>query len=132
MNHSLLLQHSEGRLELVFTMSKGGTLKVKNFLKLKPSDKDSKEHKLSDYIKDATGVTFKGATHSSPQNPGPASPGGSVGLAADSVPVSPRSKKGLRQLFKSSSKKSRSRDAEGEVDVFFPDHDDTDTFSRHW
>ncbi|TNM95962.1 hypothetical protein fugu_017045 [Takifugu bimaculatus] len=113
-------------------MSKGGTLKVKNFLKLKPSDKDSKEHKLSDYIKDAGGVTFKGATHNSPQNPGPVSPGGSVGLAADSVPVSPRSKKGLRQLFKISAKKSRSRDAEGEVDVFFPDHDDMGTFSRHW
>lgn len=115
----------------MITMSKGGTLKVKNFLKLKPSDKDSKEHKLADYIRDAAGVTFKGATHSSPQNPDPVSPGGSVGLAADSVPVSPRSKKGLRQLFKSSSKKSRSRDMEGEVDVFFPEHDGMDTFHRY-
>lgn len=110
-------------------MSKGGTLKVKGFLKLKPSDKDNKERKLSDYIKD---VTFKGATRTSPQKPGPVCPGGSAGLAADSVPTSPRAKKGLRLLFKSSSRKSKSSDAEGEADVFPPDHDDMDTFSRHW
>lgn len=118
------------RREPVFTMSRGGTLKVKSFFKLKSSDKDSREHRPSDHIKDAAGVTFRGETSNSPQSPGPVSPGGSVGLAADSGPVSPRTKKGLRLLFRSSTKKSRSRDSEEGAEVFSPDGDGMDAFGR--
>lgn len=104
---------------------------MKSFFKLKSSDKGNKEHKLSDNIKDAAGVTFKGETRNSLQSPGPVSPGGGVGPAADSGPVSPRTKKGLRLLFRSSTKKSRSRDSEEEAEVFSPDDGEMDAFGRH-
>lgn len=104
-----------------FTMSKGGTLRVKSLFKLKSSDKD-KEHKQSGYFRDAAGDTFS----SPPQSPGPVSPGGSATLAGDSLPLSPRAKKGLRLLFRS--KKAKKKDAEGEV--FSDENDEMDSFSR--
>lgn len=97
---------------------------MKSLFKLKSTDKD-KEHKQSGYFKDAAGDAF------SSQSPGPVSPGGSTTLAGDSLPLSPRAKKGLRLLFRRTSKKAKSRDSEGEPEVFSPENDEMNAFSRH-
>lgn len=99
---------------------------MKSLFRLKSSDKD-KEHKQPGYFRDAAGDTFS----SSPQSPGPVSPGGGATLAGDSLPLSPRAKKGLRLLFKNTAKKAKSKEAEGEAEVFSHENDETDSFSRH-
>lgn len=107
-------------------MSKSGTLRVKSLFKLKSSDKD-KEHKQPGSFRDAAGDAVRG----SPPSPGPVSPGGGATLAGGSRPMSPRARKGLRLLFRSTAKKAKSKVADGEAGVFFPENDEMDSFSRH-
>lgn len=99
---------------------------MKSLFRLKSSDKD-KEHKQSGDHRDAAGD----ASGAPPQSPGPVSPGGDAALAGDSLPLSPRTKKGLRLLFRSASKKAKSKDAEGEADVFSHENDGMNIFDRH-
>lgn len=99
---------------------------MKGLFKLKSSNND-KEHKQSAHFRDAAGDTFS----RSPQSPGPVSPGGSTTLAGDSLPLSPKAKKGLRLLFRRTAKGGKNKVAEGEPDVFYHENDEIDSFSRH-
>ncbi|XP_032355575.1 uncharacterized protein crybg1a [Etheostoma spectabile] len=93
-------------------MSKSNSLKVKGFFKSKSLDKDSKNLKRSDTLKDGVSTL--------PTSPGPLSPGHNATLAGDVVPIPPKEKKGRRLLsFKIKRKKSK-RKEEGE-EVFFTD-----------
>lgn len=112
-------------------MSKGGTLRVKSLFKVKSPDKDNKEHRLSGHLKDAAGGTLRGEASDTPQPAGAAATQGSGGLASDSLPLSPKARKGLRLFFRGI-KKHKSKDVEGDAEVFSPDSDDLDTFRRHW
>lgn len=119
MNHSLLLQPSDS----LSTMSRGGSLRVKSLFKLKASDKD-KEHKQSGYFPDGAGEPFS----IPPQSPEALSPGAT--LAPASLPLSPRAKKGLRLLFRSSAKKAKRKASEGEAESFSHEYDEMGSFSR--
>lgn len=112
------------------TMSKSGTLKVKSLFKVKSPGKDGKESKSSGTLKDGAPTVPVKISRSLPTSPGPLSPGDSVTLAGDSVPVSPK-KKGLRLSFKMKRKNKRKESDGG--DVFFPDVDDASSvYSQRW
>ncbi|XP_059209545.1 titin homolog [Centropristis striata] len=107
-------------------MSKSSTLKVKNLFKIKSPDKESKEQKRSNSLKD--GSTHKDNSATLPASPGPLSPGQNDTLAGDVLPISPKEKKGKRLLsFKLKRKKSKRKEEGGEV--FFPD--ELDSFSSN-
>lgn len=107
-------------------MSKSGTLKVKSLFKVKSPGKDGKESKSSGTLKD--GAPNVEISRSLPTSPGPLSPGDSVTLAGDGVPISPK-KKGLRLSFKMKRKNKRKESDGGEV--FFPDTDDVSSVYSH-
>lgn len=111
-------------------MSKSGTLKVKSLFKVKSPGKDSKESKSSSTLKDGAPTVPVEISRSLPTSPGPLSPGDSVTLAGDTVPISPK-KKGLRLSFKMKRKNKRKESDGGEV--FFPDIDDVSSvYSERW
>ncbi|KAF1375177.1 hypothetical protein PFLUV_G00236800 [Perca fluviatilis] len=94
-------------------MSKSNSLRVKSFFKLKSPDKESKDLKPSDSLKDGVSTL--------PTSPGPLSPGHNATLAGDVAPAPPKEKKGRRLLsFKMRRKKSKRKEEEGE-EVFFTD-----------
>lgn len=109
-------------------MSKSGTLKVKSLFKVKSPEKDGKESKSSGTLK--YGAPNVEISRPLPTSTGPLSPGDSVTLAGDGVPISPK-KKGLRLSFKMKRKNKRKESDGGEV--FFPDTDDVSSvYSHRW
>lgn len=111
-------------------MSKSSTLKVKSLFKVKSPGKEGKESKSSGTLKDGAPTVPVEISRSSPTSPGLLSPGDSVTLAGDSVPISPK-KKGLRLSFKIKRKNKRKESDGGEV--FFPDTEDTSSvYSQRW
>lgn len=101
-------------------MSKSNSLRVKSFFKLKSPDKESKDLKGSDSLKDGVSTL--------PTSPGPLSPGHNATLTGDVVPIPPKEKKRRRLLsFKMRRKKSKHKEEEGE-DVFFTD--ELDSFNK--
>ncbi|XP_078132947.1 uncharacterized protein crybg1a isoform X1 [Sander vitreus] len=95
-------------------MSKSNSLRVKRFFKLKSPDKESKDLKRSDSLKDGVSTL--------PTSPGPLSPGQNATLTADVVPISPKEKKGRRLLsFKMRRKKSKRKEEDEGEEVFFTD-----------
>ncbi|CAJ1074134.1 titin [Xyrichtys novacula] len=107
-------------------MSKSGTLKVKNLFKIKSPDKESKEFKQSNSLKrDGEATSPRHKSETLPASPGPFSPGDTVTLPADVLPLSPKEKKVKKLLsFKLKRKKSKRKDG-GE---FFPETDELDSF----
>ncbi|XP_074548533.1 uncharacterized protein crybg1a [Halichoeres trimaculatus] len=110
-------------------MSKSGTLKVKNLFKIKSPDKESKELKRSNSLKndgEATSPRRKSETLPASPAVSPLSPGDTVTLPGDISPLSPKEKKKKKLLsFKLKRKKSKRKDG-GEV--FFPETDELDSF----
>ncbi|XP_041668165.1 beta/gamma crystallin domain-containing protein 1 [Cheilinus undulatus] len=110
-------------------MSKSGSLKVKNLFKIKSPDKDSKEQKHSNSLKkDGDANSSRTKSETLPASPDPLSPGETVTLPGDVLPVSPKEKKAKRLLsFKLKRKKSKRKDGGG-GEVFFPETDELDSF----
>ncbi|KAK5885977.1 hypothetical protein CesoFtcFv8_017059 [Champsocephalus esox] len=102
-------------------MSKSSSLKVKNLFKSKSPDKESKERKRSDVAASSP----RDRSDTLPENLGPLSPGDSVTLPGDVLPISPKEKKPRRLLsFKIKRKKSKQKEGGG-GDVFFTDELDS-------
>ncbi|CAG5866191.1 unnamed protein product [Menidia menidia] len=102
------------------SMSKSGSLRVKNPFKFKSPEKDGKLPRRAESLRDPR--QDPGDLH---PGPGPLSPGD-----ASPSPVSPKEKKGKRLFpFKLRRKKSKSSKDPGEV--FFPDTDELDKFNSH-
>ncbi|XP_033982158.1 microtubule-associated protein futsch isoform X1 [Trematomus bernacchii] len=100
-------------------MSKSSSLKVKNLFKIKSPDKESKERKQSASLKDVAASSPRDRSDTLPSNLGPLSPGDSVTLPGDVLPISPKEKKPKRLLsFKIKRKKSKQKEEAG-GDVFF-------------
>ncbi|KAM9707716.1 uncharacterized protein crybg1a [Menidia menidia] len=101
-------------------MSKSGSLRVKNPFKFKSPEKDGKQPRRAESLRDPR--QDPGDLH---PGPGPLSSGD-----ASSSPVSPKEKKGKRLFpFKLRRKKSKSSRDPGEV--FFTDTDELDSFNSH-
>ncbi|XP_047197528.1 titin homolog [Hippoglossus stenolepis] len=110
-------------------MSKSSTLKVKSLFKLKSPEKESKELQRAATLRDGAAAGHKDMSGTVPTSPGPLSPGDGVTPPEEASPVSPKDKKKRRLLsFKLKRKKSKSKTVEG--DVFFPETDELDSFSR--
>ncbi|KAL3048941.1 hypothetical protein OYC64_008425 [Pagothenia borchgrevinki] len=100
-------------------MSKSSSLKVKNLFKIKSPDKESKERKQSASLKDVAASSPRDRSDTLPANLGPLSPGDSVTLPVDVLPISPKEKKPKRLLsFQIKRKKSKQKEEAG-GDVFF-------------
>ncbi|KAM4541638.1 uncharacterized protein crybg1a [Odontesthes bonariensis] len=115
-------------------MSKSSSLKVKNLFKSKSHEKESKQLKRAESLKDASATIPGPDSGALPAGPGPFSPGQSATLSPDASLVSPKEKKLKRLLsFKLKRKKSKSNKdgGGGGGDVFFPDTDELDSFNSH-
>ncbi|XP_060938951.1 titin homolog [Limanda limanda] len=126
-------------------MSKSGSLRVKSLFKLKSPEKENKELQRAATLRDGAaaghrdmsggtvptspGPTSPGPLSPGPTSPGPLSPGDGVTPAGEESLVSPKEKKKRRLLsFRLKRKKSKRKTEEG--DVFFPETDELDSFSR--
>ncbi|XP_061699992.1 uncharacterized protein crybg1a isoform X2 [Syngnathoides biaculeatus] len=92
-------------------MSKSGTLKMRNLFKVKSQEKDGKEAKQSDSMRDGVAAVSGDKSGISPVNSGSAGIGCPAALPGDGVLISPKENKGRRMLsFRLKRKKSKQKE----------------------